>query len=308
MRIGSVKFFKRLILTVVALMILIPVSISIGLGVEVHQRGQEIGRLSGELETVSNELLETQLSNEKILATNEKIAQGLRQDSPTYQSLYPDMCVEAPVLYRDMPKTVYLSFDDGPSSVTEKNLDILKEKQVPATFFVTGANSEANPDILCRIVAEGHTLGIHTYSHKYDDIYASVEAYLEDFYKIWNYVYETTGEKPTVFRFAGGSINAYNRGIYQDIVAEMLRRGFTYYDWNVSSGDASKNITALQILHNVTDYIERHDSAVVLMHDREDNALTSSVLAEMIDSISASGYRFSRLRNDIRPVTFAYGY
>lgn len=307
MKIGSVEFFKRLILTVVALLILIPVATSVGLGIEVHRRGEEIDRLSGELETVSNELLETQLSNEKILATGKKAADGLRKDAPEYQKLYPDMVVEAPVLYRDLPKTVYLSFDDGPSAVTAKNLDILKEKQVPATFFVTGANSEANPDILCRIVAEGHTLGIHTYSHKYAEIYSSVEAYLDDFYKIWDYVYKTTGEKPTVFRFAGGSINSYNRGIYQDIVAEMMRRGFTYYDWNVSSGDASKSMTAPQILHNVLDQYQRHDSVIVLMHDREDNALTSSVLAEMIDSISAGGYRFSRLRNDIRPVTFAYG-
>lgn len=308
MKIGSVKFFKRLILTVVALLILIPVTTSVALSIEVSRRGQEINRLSGELETVSNELMETHLSNEKILATSKKTAQNLRQDNPEYQKLYPDMVVEAPVLYRDLPKTVYLTFDDGPSPVTAQNLDILKEKQVPATFFVTGANSEANPEILCRIVAEGHTLGIHTYSHKYDEIYASVESFLDDFYKIWSYVYETTGEKPTVFRFAGGSINAYNRGIYQDIVAEMMRRGFTYYDWNVSSGDASTSATAVQILHNVTDHMERHDSAIVLMHDRTDNRLTSSVLAEMIDSISASGYRFSRLRNDIRPVTFAYGY
>lgn len=112
MKIGSVEFFKRLILTVVALLILIPVATSVGWASR-YRRGEEIDRLSGELETVSNELLETQLSNEKILATGKKAADGLRKDAPEYQKLYPDMVVMLPVLYRDLPKTVYLSFDDG---------------------------------------------------------------------------------------------------------------------------------------------------------------------------------------------------
>ena len=114
---------------------------------------------------------------------------------------------------------------------------------------MVGSNlkSERGQEILRRIAEEGHTIGIHTDSHQYRSIYASVEAYLEDFEKVFRKVYEITGVKPEIFRFPGGSVNGYNGAIYQELIAEMMRRGFSYYDWNVSSADATGNIAASTI-------------------------------------------------------------
>ena len=143
----------------------------------------------------------------------------------------------------DVDNAVYLTFDDGPSARTDEILEILDKYGVKATFFVVGANEEGDLERMQKIVAAGHTLAIHSYSHDYKKIYASVEAYLEDFNQMFCQIYEATGVKPQIFRFPGGSVNSYNVGIHQQLIAEMTRRGFVYFDWNVANGDAvfSKN-------------------------------------------------------------------
>ena len=90
-------------------------------------------------------------------------------------------------------KTVYLTYDDGPSKNTPRILDVLKKYGVKATFFVIGKEDEESLALYKRIVDEGHTIAVHTYSHKYHDIYQSVDAYLEDFEKVENLIYNTTG-------------------------------------------------------------------------------------------------------------------
>lgn len=305
MEIGSVRFFKRLIAGTVLGLLALSCALAVILGVRYYNRNLQLSNLSSEVELLSNELLQQKLSSFSTLALPEQ-SNTSADDSLDYQQKYPDLYVTGPKEYTTGENVCYLTFDDGPSAQTAKNLDLLKEKGVHATFFVTGQNSEANPDLLRRIVAEGHTLGVHTYSHNYKQIYASVDAFLDDFYQMWSTVYQITGEKPTVFRFAGGSINAYNRTLYQDIVSEMLRRGFTYYDWNVSSGDAATGISSAQILSGVVDNFAKHKQAIVLMHDRADNTATSAVLGQMIDTIQAAGYTFDRLTNSVAPVTFAY--
>ena len=102
-------------------------------------------------------------------------------------------------------KKVYLTFDDGPSIYTKDILDILKRYNVKATFFVTGMNSEQYGDYYQEILDDGHSLGIHTYSHVYHDIYESLEAFQEDFLKMQDYIYQLTGEKVKLYRFPGGS-------------------------------------------------------------------------------------------------------
>ena len=110
-----------------------------------------------------------------------------------------------------------------------------------ATFFVVGGDTEKQRQWMRDIVEDGHTLGMHSYTHDYYKIYASVEAFLDDYYKLFTNIKEATGQTPTIFRFPGGSVNSYDYPVYREIVAEMLRRGFVFYDWNLSSGDASSN-------------------------------------------------------------------
>ena len=116
-------------------------------------------------------------------------------------------------------KTVYLTFDDGPSARTPEVLKILEEYGVKATFFVVGKDTEQSKQWMRDIVAAGHTIGVHSFTHDYREIYSSVEDYLDDFAKEYALIEEVTGVPPQIFRFPGGSINAYNGHIYQEIVA-----------------------------------------------------------------------------------------
>lgn len=102
---------------------------------------------------------------------------------------------------------VYLTFDDGPSENTDAILDILAEYNVKATFFAIGQEGEENMTMYQRIVSEGHTLGMHSYSHSYSTVYKSLDDFKSDFYKIQNYIEGVTGVKPVYYRFPGGSNN-----------------------------------------------------------------------------------------------------
>lgn len=221
-----------------------------------------------------------------------------------YTQLYPDMYVKRPEKQISPNKTIFLTFDDGPSARTGEVLDILKQKNVKATFFVVGNTSTAGKDYMKRIVEDGHTIAPHTFTHNFKSIYSSVETYLNDFNKIYTLIYETTGVKPTIFRFAGGSKNSFNKNNYREIIAEMTRRGFDYYDWNLSTGDAvQKSLTpAERCLSNVLNYSAKYNNAVVLMHDAQPKTTTVQALPALIDGLRNQGFSFQKLSNEIYPV------
>ncbi len=221
-----------------------------------------------------------------------------------YNQLYPDMYVKRPEKQISPNKTIFLTFDDGPSARTGEVLDILKQKNVKATFFVVGNTSTAGKDYMKRIVEEGHTIAPHTFTHNFKSIYSSVEAYLNDFNKIYTLIYETTGVKPTIFRFVGGSKNSFNKNNYREIIAEMTRRGFDYYDWNLSTGDAAKKslTPAEKCLSNVLNYSAKFNNAVVLMHDAQPKTTTVQALPALIDGLRNQGFSFQKLSNEIYPV------
>lgn len=126
-------------------------------------------------------------------------------------------------------KIAYLTFDDGPSEQTIIVLDILKEENIHATFFLIG--EEITPEreaIVKRMVEEGHTIGLHTYCHDYDVIYRSVDDFLADYEKLYKRLYEVTGLKPSIFRFPGGSTNRYGKTMIKAVKNEMERRGFCF--------------------------------------------------------------------------------
>ena len=199
------------------------------------------------------------------------------------------------------PKTMYLTFDDGPSEEnTARVLDILQRRGIKATFFVVGENVRKHPEIARRIVEEGHTIGIHCNSHEYDDIYESVEAYLSDFQEAYDAVYEVTGVEVQLYRFPGGSINAYNKDIYEDIIALMNERGLIYFDWNASLEDAVIKSTPEQLLQNAKDSTLERKKVVMLAHDVIYN--TTLCLEELIDQFPE--YRMEPLTVDVTPIRF----
>lgn len=201
-------------------------------------------------------------------------------------------------------KTVYLTFDDGPSPRTLEILDILKEHNIKATFFILSDEKEASKEIVKRIYDEGHAIGVHSASHSYETIYKSVDHFLEDFEKCFEYIKDIIGESPSIFRFPGGSVNSYNKGICKDLVDEMARRGFTYFDWNVSSDDAVKGYTEESIYNNVMNGVKNRNTSVVLMHDSAPKKATVAALKKIIPELIEQGYTFDRLDETAQPTVF----
>ena len=205
------------------------------------------------------------------------------------------------IQYYFYPKTMYLTFDDGPSQEnTSAVLDILKQRGIKATFFVVGENVRRHPEIAKRIVEEGHTIGIHCDQHDYNKLYTSVESYLEDFQKAFDTVYEVTGVEVKFFRFPGGSINAYNKDVYEEIIAEMTERGFIYFDWNGSLEDASKDNAPEKLIKNARESTLGRKKVVMLAHDIKYN--TMLCLDELIDQFPE--YKMEPLTEDVKPIQF----
>lgn len=228
------------------------------------------------------------------------------EQTGNYQEWFPDLHFPKPE-YTTKDKTAYLTFDDGPSENTDKVLDILKEKGVKATFFVVGKEGPDAQRRMQRIVNEGHAIAIHSYTHDYKQIYASPGAFLKDFEHISTLVESYTGVKPNIFRFPGGTVNAYNKNVYKDITTEMLRRGYTFYDWNVSSGDATAGgATKQQCIDNVLNDSKDKNRAIILCHDAADKKTTVEALPAIIDGLIEQGFTLEALDNTVKPVTFKY--
>ena len=185
---------------------------------------------------------------------------------------------------------VYLTFDDGPSSNTPEILDILSECNVKATFFVVGKEDETSKELYQRIVDEGHTLGMHSYSHKYSALYDSIDGFAEDFTKIQNLLYDVTGEECMLYRFPGGSSNRVSNTPMQEFISYLNQQGVTYFDWNVASGDAtSQAYTADELVENVLSDVVKYKTSVVLMHDSETKATTVEALRPILEALDELG-------------------
>ena len=170
---------------------------------------------------------------------------------------------------------VYLTFDDGPSDNTDAILDVLDDYNVKATFFVTGDNSEEAAAKYKRIVDEGHTIGMHSYSHKYSDIYSSIDAFKQDLADIQNLIYDTTGVTSKYYRFPGGSSNQVSNIDMSSYISYLNEQGIVYYDWNVASGDAtSQAFTPDELVENVMKDVVKYKTSVVLMHDGSNKCST----------------------------------
>lgn len=317
---GSVRFFKHLILTVLALAILIPTTLSIIFGISWGRTKAELKQLR---QTVSAQPAPEQNGNQddpvrpagdgSQSAGDSSQGKGQQLENggpefPAYQELYPDLYAQPAKLNSiDQEKTVYLTFDDGPSARTPELLAILEEYDIKATFFVVGRESEEARQWMRDIVAAGHTLGIHTYSHDYNKIYESVEAYLEDFNAMYNLILEATGTAPQVFRFPGGSVNAYNGATYRDIISEMVRRGFVYFDWNRMSGDAVRgNVPAETLVENALDRADSLRRVILLMHDSTRFTNVVEALPQIIEGYQEAGFRFAALTPEVKPVIYSY--
>ena len=273
-----VKRLKKMILWTIALAILIPVIGCILLSIRVFQLKKQVAVLTEQLPTEEMQeeasgVYETTKVEESVRDTETK-AEEPAKINPVKSS----------------GKKVYLTFDDGPSSNTDQILDILKDYDVKATFFVVGKTDERSVKAYQRIVEEGHTLAMHSYSHRYDEIYESKEAFARDLNSLQEYLYETTGVWPRIYRFPGGSSNTVSKVDMQELIEYLTDIGITYFDWNVASGDAvSRTLPAETIVNNCLSGIEKQKESVILMHDASNKGTTIEALPQIIEAIQEQG-------------------
>lgn len=190
---------------------------------------------------------------------------------------------------------IYLTFDDGPGPYTERLLDVLDKYNVKVTFFVTGANDDYY-DLIGEAYERGHTVALHSYSHKYS-IYSSAEKFYEDLQQIEDLVRLQTGTMPSIYRFPGGTSNTvsrkYKEGIMKELTESLPAHGYTYCDWNVSSGDGGGAQDEATVINNVLNGIQKlgkRESAIVLMHDIR--SFSVDAVDDIIEWGIENGYTF----------------
>lgn len=286
---------KKMILGMVGMAILIPVIICVVLAVQVAGQKQQIKELESLLAAKEAEAEAEEVTG---VFTTAHVEESPRENVEIQETEQEEP--EA-VVY---DKRIYLTFDDGPSSNTSAILDILKQYDVKATFFVVGKSDEQSVALYQRIVAEGHTLGMHSFSHKYDEIYASKESFVQDLTQLQEYLYDITGVWPRYYRFPGGSSNTVSKVRMQELIAYLNENDITYYDWNVASGDAvSGQLSKDAIVNNCLSGISVQKDSVVLLHDAAEKDTTVTALPEIIAGARMQGeVCFLPINDDTPPI------
>lgn len=207
-------------------------------------------------------------------------------------------------------KTVYLTFDDGPSvENTDAILDVLEEEGVKATFFITGPGKEhliSKTDwsrLITRMDADGHVIGNHTYDHRYELVYKSADAFMKSVDKLDEAVYRVTGKHTTLFRFPGGSTNPYikshtgtNRYAERVLAVLLKQSGYKYFDWNVSSADAAVATNRTDVIISyVKKGVSENKRCIVLHHDSSSKTTTVEALKAEIRWMKELGCSFDTL-------------
>lgn len=268
-----VKRIKKIIVGTAIVLLLLPTIMCLFLLVKVHS-------LEKQIETI------TKVSDSGVVKAQEK-------EVKTTKAPKKASTAEPTIKPTDdtTTKKVYLTFDDGPGSQTGKILDILKKNHVKATFFVTGKEDASSKKIYQRIVKEGHTLAMHSYSHIQDVIYDSKEAFEKDLKQINRCLYEATGVHTKFYRFPGGSSTQNTSLPIQNFIDVLKKNHYLYLDWNVISPDINNaNATKEQVLTGVMQGVDAYDTAVVLMYDVADKPMTVKALPSIIKQIKAKNY------------------
>ena len=192
-------------------------------------------------------------------------------------------------------KLIYLTFDDGPGPYTDELLDLLARYKVKASFFVTNLFPDY-VNCIGRADREGHSIGVHSFSHNYRRVYASEEAFFEDFTAMQQIIFEQTGHYTALCRFPGGSSNTvsrFNRGIMSRLTKTVEELGYTYFDWNVSSGDAGETTSTENVVQNILDGCANRRVSVVLQHDSKEFSVAA--VERVIVWGLTNGYQFAAL-------------
>ncbi len=269
-----VRRLKKMIIGSVLAAIVIPIVVSVILAIQVYSLKEQLR----EAEAARDTLMETMADGSFHLNDEE---------FPKEEKVEIEQPQEA-VVDDTHTRKVYLTFDDGPSTNTLRILEILDQYDVKATFFVTGEEAQSHPELYQAIVDGGHTLGMHSFSHRYNEIYASLDNFGSDLLQLQEYLETTTQVTPQFYRFPGGSSNTVSDEPMSVFCDYLTDNGITYFDWNVSSKDATNPMRSVdEIVWNCTANLENFDNAVVLLHDAANKTSTVDALPEIIEKIQA---------------------
>lgn len=308
-----IQRMKIYIVTTVIILLLLPTILCLILFAKINKMEKEIQILRVIHESDYEAVIEqTQTENKKSVAhaavkedvlDTEQEDDVIEIDNNIDVTNYDELSESTHMKENLIQKNVYLTFDDGPSIYTEEILDILKENQIKATFFVVGKTDDYSISMYKRIVQEGHTLGMHSFSHRYHEIYQSTDNFMSDLDKLSVLLQEVTGEKPRLFRFPGGSSNEISKDNIADLIRYLNEMDITYYDWNVINGDATgEDYTIDELVNHVMKGVEGKNTSVVLMHDAANKLETVESLQQLIESLVELDYNILPIDENTKPI------
>lgn len=293
-----VRRIKRMIIAVVVILIVLPMILCVFLLYRVHVLEQQVQEL---YETRAAETLMAVELEEKTASREMTVADDT--ESEIQEPKQEEQIIVDELQQEKWPCKVYLTFDDGPSYYTDDILDILKRYGVKANFFVIGTEDPELRKIYRRIIDEGHVLGMHSYSHKYQDIYASVDAFATDLSRLETLLYDETGVIPKLYRFPGGSSNTVSPVSMGYFIDYLTAKGITYYDWNISSGDASTRLLPKDdIVRNSLYRMDENEETMILLHDIGDKSTTVEALPEIIEALQEQGLPITTIDDTTIPI------
>ncbi len=286
-----VKKLKKIILWFVCILLLYPMIASVYFQSTINHLQSQVNSLELQLDDVKKAI--------GTVAMKMAVSDEVEPEESKVIEL-----VEDETLQINNGKAVYLTFDDGPSSVTEEILEILDTYHAKATFFVIGDKREELDDWYKEIINRGHSLGLHSYTHDYNLIYESPEAYEYDLEQLQDKILELTGTTTNIVRFPGGSSNSVTINNIDFYIEMLNRHEFTYYDWNISSGDASSSVTETpeEMAIRIASGIREMEQPIVLMHDASDKATTVEALALLLEELKDDQLIFLPITNDTEVV------
>lgn len=229
----------------------------------------------------------------------------LAKNRPAHELFYSDNAKQNKIvervshIYNSDYRRVFLTFDDGPSkSVTIPILDILKQNNVKATFFVLGSNAERYPEIVKRAYQEGHYIANHSFTHVYSNIYSSPQAVLDEYNRTEIAIKNAIGDQTynsRVFRFPGGTSGGKYANTKAEAVNLLNQNNVAHLDWNALTADAA----GLDNVNDMMNYVEttmgNKNSVVILMHDIGTKKSTYELLPQLIQVLKEKGYVFENI-------------
>ena len=258
--------------------------------------GLKAGNLSHQLKQTEGQLALLTLETEKLKGENDALQKKYNETQKAEKAQPAAKQSEAG---KAAQKVAYLTFDDGPSPYTETLLNILKEHDVRATFFVVGNNVVKYQGVVQKAYENGNAVGIHCYNHAYSSIYASQTAFFRDYNNMKELLTSLLGSSPTLCRFPGGTSNTVSEHyggahFMQNILPQVTQMGMTPFDWNVDSKDAKPSPASVQaVVRNVVNQARKYHHPVILCHDTKKN--TISAIPFIITELKNLGYSFDVL-------------